>query len=79
MARKIEIDLENPIMQAGAIAKSIVEDSKSEFNDVSKKYIDDSMIDNLIAVAMQTSIDSSPLVIKQKIRGIIKEAIKKSI
>jgi hypothetical protein len=79
MARKLEIDLKDPIMQAGAIAKSIVEDSKSEFNDVSKKYIDDSMIDNLIAVAMQTSIDSSPLVIKQKIRGIIKEAIKKSI
>ena len=71
MARKIEIDLENPIMQAGAIAKSIVEDSKSEFNEVSKKYIDDSMIENLIAVAMQTSIDSSPLVIKQKIRSII--------
>ena len=79
MARKIEIDLENPIMQAGAIAKSIVEDSKSEFDEVSKKYIDDSMIDNLIAVAMQTSIDSSPLVIKQKIRSIIKETIKKSI
>lgn len=79
MARKIEIDLENPIMQAGAIAKSIVEDSKSEFDDVSKKYIDDSMIDNLIAVAMQTSIDSSPLVIKQKIRSIIKEKIKNSI
>ena len=79
MARKIEIDLENPIMQAGAIAKSIVEDSKSEFNDVSKKYIDDLMIDNLVAVAMQTSIDSSPLVIKQKIRSIIKETIKKSI
>ena len=79
MARKLEIDLKDPIMQAGAIAKSIVEDSKGEFNDVSKKYIDDSMIDNLIAVAMQTSIDSSPLVIKQKIRGIIKEAIKKSI
>jgi hypothetical protein len=79
MARKIEIDLENPIMQAGAIAKSIVEDSKSEFDEVSKKYIDDSMIDNLIAVAMQTSIDSSPLVIKQKIRSIIKEKIKNSI
>ena len=79
MARKIEIDLENPIMQAGAIAKSIVEDSKSEFNDVSKKYIDDLMIDNLVAVAMQTSIDSSPLVIKQKIRSIIKEKIKNSI
>ena len=79
MARKIEIDLENPILQAGAIAKSIVEDSKSEFNDVSKKYIDDLMIDNLVAVAMQTSIDSSPLVIKQKIRSIIKETIKKSI
>jgi len=79
MARKIEIDLENPIMQAGAIAKSVIEDSKSDFNDVSKKYIDDSMIDNLIAVAMQTSIDSSPLVIKQKIRSIIKETIKKSI
>ena len=79
MARKIEIDLENPILQAGAIAKSIVEDSKSEFDEVSKKYIDDSMIDNLIAVAMQTSIDSSPLVIKQKIRSIIKEKIKNSI
>ena len=79
MARKIEIDLENPIMQAGAIAKSIVEDSKSEFNEVSKKYIDDSMIENLIAVAMQTSIDSSPLVIKQKIRSIIKNRIKSSI
>jgi len=79
MARKIEIDLENPIMQAGAIAKSIVEDSKSEFDEVSKKYIDDSMIDNLIAVAMQTSIDSSPLVVKQKIRSIIKEKIKNSI
>ena len=50
MARKIEIDLENPILQAGAIAKSIVEDSKSEFNDVSKKYIDDLMIDNLVVI-----------------------------
>ena len=77
MSRKIDINLDNPIMQAGSIAKVAVENLKSEFSDVSKKHIDSEMIDSLIEVAMQSSFDSSPLVIKQKIRNIIKQKIKK--
>jgi len=77
MSRKIDINLDNPIIQAGSIAKRSVEDLKKDFSDVSKEYIDSDMIDNLIAVAMQSSFDSSPLVIKQKIRNIIKQKVKK--
>jgi hypothetical protein len=77
MVRKIEINLDNPIMQAGSIAKRAVEDKRKEFSEVSKEKIDGEMIDNLMAVAMQSSFDSSPLVIKQKIRNIIKQKVKK--
>lgn len=79
MPRKIDIDLEHPIEQAGAIAKNIVGSISSEFSEESKKYIDDSMIDSLIAIAMQSRIDDSPLVVKQKIRNIIRAQIRKSI
>jgi hypothetical protein len=78
MSRKIDINLDNPIIQAGTIAKAAVENLKGEFSDASKKHIDNAMIDSLIEVAMQSSFDSSPLVIKQKIRNIIKQKIKKS-
>jgi len=77
MVRKIDINLDNPIMQAGSIAKRAVEDKRKEFSEVSKVKIDGEMIDNLMAVAMQSSFDSSPLVIKQKIRNIIKQKVKK--
>ena len=79
MARKIDVDLEHPIEQAGAIAKNIVGSISSEFSEDSKKYIDDSMIDSLIAVAIQSRIDDSPLVVKQKIRNLIRAQIRKSI
>jgi hypothetical protein len=78
MSRKIDINLDNPIVQAGSIAKGAVENLKNDFSDTSKKHIDNEMIDSLIEVAMQSSFDSSPLVIKQKIRNIIKQKIKKS-
>jgi hypothetical protein len=78
MSRKIDINLDNPIIQAGSIAKGAVENLKNEFSDASKQHIDNEMIDSLIEVAMQSSFDSSPLVIKQKIRNIIKQKIKKS-
>lgn len=78
MGRKIDIDLENPITQAGSIAKSVVGNLKTDWSDVSKQHIDSDMIDSLIAVAKQSSFDSSPLVIKQKIRNIIKQKIKKN-
>jgi hypothetical protein len=78
MARKIEVDLEHPIDQAGAIAKNIVDGMQSEFGEVSREFIDDGLIDSLIAVAMQSRIDDSPLVVKQKIRNIIRAKLRKS-
>jgi hypothetical protein len=78
MSRKIDINLDNPIIQAGSIAKGAVENLKNEFSDASKQHIDNEMIDSLIEVAMQSSFDSSPLVIKQNIRNILKQNIKKS-
>ncbi len=78
MGRKIDIDLENPITQAGSIAKNVVVNLKTDWSDVSKQLIDSDIIDSLIAVAKQSSFDSSPLVIKQKIRNIIKQKIKKN-
>jgi predicted thioredoxin/glutaredoxin len=78
MSRKIDINLDNPIIQAGSIAKVAVENLKNEFSDASKQHIDNEMIDSLIEVAMHSSFDSSPLVIKQKIRNIIKQKIKKT-
>jgi hypothetical protein len=78
MSRKIDINLDNPIIQAGSIAKGAVENLKNEFSDASKQHIDNEMIDSLIEVAMHSSFDSSPLVIKQKIRNIIKQKIKKT-
>ena len=77
MSRKIDINLDNPIKQAGSIAKGAVENLKSEFSDASKKHIDNAMIDSLIEIAMQSSFDSSPLVIKQKIRNMINQIIKR--
>lgn len=79
MARKVDINLDNPIKQAASIAKDAVGNLKSEFSEVSKQHINDEMIDNLIAVAINSSFDDSPLVIKQKIRNIIKQKIKKSV
>ena len=45
MSRKIDINLDNPIIQAGSIAKGAVENLKNEFSDASKQYIDNEMID----------------------------------
>ena len=79
MARKIDVDLEHHIEQDKEIKKNIVGSISSEFSEDSKKYIDDSMIDSLIAVAIQSRIDDSPLVVKQKIRNLIRAQIRKSI
>jgi hypothetical protein len=79
MARKIDINLDNPINQAASIAKSAVENLKSDFSEISKEHINDALIDSLMAVAVNSSFDDSPLVIKQKIRNIIKQKIKKSV
>lgn len=79
MARKVDINLDNPIKQAGSIAKSAVENLKSEFSEASKEHINAEMIDSLMAVAINSSFDDSPLVIKQKIRNIIKQKIKKPV
>ena len=79
MARKIDINLDNPINQAASIAKSAVENLKSDFSEISKEHINDALIDSLMAVAINSSFDDSPLVIKQKIRNIIKQKIKKSV
>ena len=79
MARKIDINLDNPINQAASIAKSAVENLKSDFSEISKEHINDALIDSLMAVAVNSSFDDSPLVIKQKIRNIIKQKIKTSV
>ena len=79
MARKIDINLDNPINQAASIAKSAVENLKSDFSEISKEHINDALIDSLMAVAVNSSFDDSPLVIKQKIRNIIKQKIKNSV
>ena len=79
MARKMDINLDNPINQAASIAKSAVENLKSDFSEISKEHINDALIDSLMAVAVNSSFDDSPLVIKQKIRNIIKQKIKKSV
>ena len=79
MARKIDINLDNPINQAASIAKSAVENLKNDFSEISKEHINDALIDSLMAVAVNSSFDDSPLVIKQKIRNIIKQKIKKSV
>ena len=52
---------------------------KNEFSDISKEHITDEMIDSLILVAINSKFDDSPLVIKQKIRNIIKQKIKKIV
>ena len=72
MAKKLDVDLENPIEQAGAIAKHIVDSSQNELSEISKKSIDNELIDSIINIALNSKIDDSPLVIKQKIRNIIK-------
>jgi hypothetical protein len=77
MAKNIEVDLDNPIEQAGAIAKNIIENTRNEFSEVSKKYIDEDLIDGIINVAVQSKIDDSSLVIKQKIRNLIKAKVRK--
>lgn len=77
MVKGIEVDLDNPIEQAGAIAKNIVENSRNSFSEVSKKYIDEDLIDGIINVAVQSKIDDSSLVIKQKIRNLIKAKVRK--
>ena len=78
MTRKIDVDLEHPIEQAGEIAKNILQKIENELSEVSKLNIDDAMIDSLIAVARQSRNDDSPLVIKQKIRNIIRAQIRKT-
>jgi hypothetical protein len=77
MAKNIEVDLDNPIEQAGAIAKNIIENNRKEFSEISKKYIDEDLIDGIINVAVQSKIDDSSLVIKQKIRNLIKAKVRK--
>jgi hypothetical protein len=79
MARKVDINLDNPIKQAASIAKTSVKNLKNEFSDISKEHITDEMIDSLILVAINSKFDDSPLVIKQKIRNIIKQKIKKIV
>ena len=77
MAAELDINLENPIQQAAAIAKNIVKKEKNNLSEVGKIYIDDSMIESLIAVALKSVIDDSQLVIKQKIRNIIRAKLRK--
>jgi|GEM_PF-6047436 len=77
MAAELDINLENPIQQAAAIAKNIVKKEKNNLSEVGKIYIDDSMIESLIAVALKSGIDDSQLVIKQKIRNIIRAKLRK--
>ena len=79
MARKVDINLDNPMKQATLIAKNAVENLKSDFSEVSKEHINNELIESLIAVAINSKFDDSPLVIKQKIRNIIKQKIKKSV
>ena len=79
MARKVDINLDNPIKQAASIAKTSVKNLKNEFSDISKEHITDEMIDSLILVAINSKFDDSPLVIKQKIRNIIKQKKKKIV
>lgn len=76
MSTNLNINLENPIQQAAEIAKNIVSAEKNNLSEVGKKYIDDSMIESLIAVALKSGIDDSPLVVKQKIRNIIRSKIR---
>ena len=78
MASKIRVDLENPIEQAGEIAKDILENKKTDLSDVSVNYIDVDLIDSIISVAKLSKIDDSPLVIKQKIRNLIRNKVRKS-
>ena len=78
MARKIRIDLENPIEQAGEIAKNVLENKKNTLSEVSVNYIDGDLIDSIISVAKLSKIDDSSLVIKQKIRNLIKNKVRKS-
>jgi hypothetical protein len=79
MARKVDINLDNPIKQAASIAKTAVENLREEFSNISKEHITDEMIDSLILVAINSKFDDSSLVIKQKIRNIIKQKIKKIV
>jgi hypothetical protein len=79
MARKVDINLDNPIKQAASIAKTAVEYLREEFSNISKEHITDEMIDSLILVAINSKFDDSSLVIKQKIRNIIKQKIKKIV
>lgn len=76
MSTNLNINLENPIQQAAEIAKNIVSAEKNNLSEVGKKYIDDSMIESLIAVALKSGIDDSPLVVKQKIRNIIRSKLR---
>jgi len=78
MVSKIRVDLENPIEQAGEIAKDILENKKTDLSDVSVNYIDEDLIDSIISVAKLSRIDDSPLVIKQKIRNLIRNKVRKS-
>jgi hypothetical protein len=77
MVRKIRIDLENPIEQAGEIAKNVLESKKNTLSEVSVNYIDGDLLDSIISVAKLSKIDDSSLVIKQKIRNLIKNKVRK--
>lgn len=79
MSTDQDINLENPIQQAAAIAKNIVKKEKNILSEVGKIYIDDSMIESLIAVALKSGIDDSQLVVKQKIRNIIRAKLREEV
>jgi beta-xylosidase len=79
MVRKVILDLDHPMDQAGLLAKEIVEKNLNVFADSSKDFINDQLIDNLMSIAMQSRIDDSPLVVKQKIRNLIRAEIRKKI
>lgn len=79
MSTDQDINLENPIQQAAAIAKNIVKKEKNNLSEVGKIYIDDSMIESLIAVALKSGIDDSQLVVKQKIRNIIRAKLREEV
>lgn len=79
MAAGQDINLDNPIQQAASIAKNIVKKEKNNLSEVGKIYIDDSMIESLIAVALKSGIDDSQLVVKQKIRNIIRAKLREEV
>ena len=79
MAAKLKIDLQHPLDQAAKVANKVVEEMQSDFNDISKKFINEELISDLIKLARNSRIDDSPLIVKQKVRNVLKAHIRKSV